>query len=106
MKRRLLRLIIVIFLGLSGAAALGTFIINIVMIKGTEKYVYRDIEAMPSKTAVLVLGSQIRAGSLSPVLRDRVEGGIALLRQGKGRKLLLSGDHGQMYYDEVNAMRL
>jgi SanA protein len=106
MKRRRLRFIVTIFLGLSGTAILGTLIINIVMIKGTEKYVYRDIGAIPGKTAVLILGSQIRAGSLSPVLRDRVEGGIELLRQGKGRKLLLSGDHGQRYYDEVNAMRV
>jgi len=28
------------------------------------------------------------------------------MEQSKGKKLLLSGDHGQIYYDEVNAMRL
>jgi SanA protein len=105
MKRRRLRFIVSIFLGFCGAAALGTLIINIAMVKGNEKYIYRDLEAIPGKTAVIVLGSQIRAGSPSPVLRDRVEGGIELVRRGKGRKLLLSGDHGQRYYDEVNAMR-
>jgi SanA protein len=54
----------------------------------------------------MVLGSQTRGRTLSAVLRDRVTGGIQLTRAGKGRKLLLSGDHGQLYYDEVNAMRL
>jgi SanA protein len=106
MKRRRLRFIIIFLACLCGAAGLGSLIINIAMVKGTEQYVYRDIEAIPRKTAVLVLGSQIRAGAPSPVLRDRVEGGMELIRRGKGRKLLLSGDHGQRYYDEVNAMRL
>jgi len=55
---------------------------------------------------VLVLGSQTRGKRLSPVLQDRVIGGIRLMENQKGKKLLLSGDHGQIYYDEVNAMRL
>ena len=39
-------------------------------------------------------------------MRDRVEGGINLIKNGTGKKILLSGDHGQIRYDEVNAMRL
>ena len=39
-------------------------------------------------------------------MQDRVEAGIRLMKDSKGKKLLLSGDHGQRYYDEVNAMRL
>jgi SanA protein len=54
----------------------------------------------------MVLGSQTRGTNLSAVLRDRVTGGIQVTRAGKGGKLLLSGDHSQRYYDEVNAMRL
>jgi SanA protein len=93
---------------------LGTLAINIIMVGGTERYVYRDIARIPggavdgvgANIAVVVLGSQTRGTNLSPVLRDRVVGGIALVEAGKGRKLLLSGDHGERYYDEVNAMRL
>lgn len=70
------------------------------------RYVYRDVEELPRKTAVLVLGSQTYGKKLSPVLRDRVRAGIAAAAAGKGEKLLLSGDHGGKYYDEVNAMRL
>jgi SanA protein len=69
-------------------------------------YVYRNLDDVPAKTAVMVLGSQTRGTSLSPVLRDRVDAGIAAVQAGKGKKLLLSGDHGELYYDEVNAMRL
>jgi len=90
------------------AAALLTasLIINITMIKSMEKYVYSNISDIPPRPAVMVLGAQIRGKTLSPILRDRVNGGIALVRSGKGGKLLLSGDHGDIYYDEVNAMRL
>jgi SanA protein len=91
---------------LCAAVAAGSFLINIGMIRGAKKYVYTHIEDVPDKTAVLVLGSQIRGTRLSRVLEDRVVAGIDLIEAGAGRKLLLSGDHGERYYDEVNAMRL
>jgi len=76
------------------------------MVKSMEQYVYSDISQIPPRMTVMVLGAQIRGKTLSPILRDRVDGGIALIQNGKGNKLLLSGDHGEIYYDEVNAMRL
>jgi SanA protein len=39
------------------------------------------------------------------MLADRLETGVELYRLGKVEKLLLSGDHGTVPYDEVNAMR-
>jgi SanA protein len=84
----------------------GSFAVNAGIILWAGKYVYTDIDKIPSRTAIMVLGSQTRGRSLSRVLQDRVTGGIQLALAGKGRKLLLSGDHGQRYYDEVNAMRL
>ena len=83
-----------------------TFVINIGMIIAARKYVHTEVDTIPNRTAVLVLGSQTQGRRLSPVLQDRVDTGITLIRNGKGEKLLLSGDHGQIYYDEVNAMRL
>jgi SanA protein len=88
------------------AGVLATILINVGMILAARKHVYTDISAIPQRTAILILGSQIRGQKLSPVLQDRVDSGIALMEQNKGEKLLLSGDHGQIYYDEVNAMRL
>ena len=71
-----------------------------------EKYIYSEVNGIPHRATIMVLGAQIRGRTLSPILRDRVNGGIALIQNGKGNKLLLSGDHGDIYYDEVNAMRL
>jgi len=97
---------LIIFFIIVGAAFVVTFIINIGIIVSARKYVYNDAGAVPPRTAIMVLGSQTRGTRLSPVLQDRVEAGIALMQNKKGTKLLLSGDHGQRYYDEVNAMRL
>ena len=95
-----------IFLYVCAAGVLATILINVGMILAARKHVYSDISAIPQRTAIMILGSQIRGKTLSPVLQDRVDSGITLMEQSKGKKLLLSGDHGQIYYDEVNAMRL
>ncbi|MDR0623377.1 MAG: YdcF family protein [Treponema sp.] len=102
MLKKIVRISIVLFL----TVAVGSALINMGMIKDSKKYVYTAIGDIPEKTTVLVLGSQIRGRRLSRVLEDRVVAGIDLIETGTGRKLLLSGDHGQRYYDEVNAMRL
>jgi SanA protein len=102
----MLRRILISGLVLAALVILGSLLINIGMVKWSEKYVYTDLSQVPSRTTVLVLGSQTHGTSLSMVLQDRVVAGIELMERGKGRKLLLSGDHGQIYYDEVNAMRL
>lgn len=91
---------------MAAAVLIASVIINITMVKSMEQYVYSDISQIPPRMTVMVLGAQIRGKTLSPILRDRVDGGIALIQNGKGNKLLLSGDHGEIYYDEVNAMRL
>ncbi|MDR1506659.1 MAG: YdcF family protein [Treponema sp.] len=82
-----------------------TLCINGCMVFSTRKFIYRDVEALPGRSVILVLGSQIRGGNPSPVLKDRIDAGILAFQSGKGGKLLLSGDHGQANYDEVNVMR-
>ena len=56
---------------------------------------------------ILVLGAGLKAtGVPSDMLQDRLDEGIALYRAGAAPKLLLSGDNGQIEYNEVNAMKL
>ncbi len=60
----------------------------------------------PQADAILVLGAYIyENGKVSPILRDRLLVGLELYQKGVAPKLLVSGDHGQKNYDEVNAMR-
>lgn len=59
-----------------------------------------------SPECILILGAKVRAdGSPSYMLQDRLDLGIKLYQEGIAPKLLLSGDHGQVRYDEVNAMK-
>lgn len=56
--------------------------------------------------AALVLGAYVFPdGELCDMLKDRVETGVELYKRGQVQKLLMSGDHGQASYDEVNHMR-
>jgi SanA protein len=88
------------------AIVMATLLINIGMIFAARRYVYSDISKLPPRTAILVLGSQTHGTRLSPVLQDRVDSAIRLMEKGIGKKLLLSGDHGQKFYDEATAMLL
>lgn len=55
---------------------------------------------------VVVLGCQVRSdGSPSHMLEDRLKRSVALYEAGAAPKLLMSGDHGTVTYDEVNAMK-
>jgi vancomycin permeability regulator SanA len=55
---------------------------------------------------IIVLGAGVNEdGSPSPALKARMNTGIHLYNQGVAPKLLLSGDNGQVEYDEVSAMK-
>lgn len=55
---------------------------------------------------IIVLGCQVRTdGKPSHMLHDRLDRAIALYNAGAAPKILMSGDHGQFNYDEVNTMK-
>ena len=55
---------------------------------------------------IIVLGCLVKAdGTPSDMLADRVSVGVSLYQNGTSPKLLMSGDHGQKEYDEVNTMK-
>lgn len=55
---------------------------------------------------ILVLGCQVKAdGKPSDMLQDRLTRGIELYKANAAPKLLMSGDHGQIEYDEVAVMK-
>ena len=55
---------------------------------------------------IIILGCQVRAdGTPSDMLRDRLTRGIELYTLGAAPKLLMSGDHGRVEYDEVGTMK-
>ncbi|MCI0573423.1 MAG: YdcF family protein [Myxococcaceae bacterium] len=60
----------------------------------------------PRAPVALVFGAGLSAqGVPSPVLAERLDAAVALYREGKVGKLLLSGDNADRYHDETAAMR-
>ena len=83
-----------------------TLYANLTIYRAGQTGVY-SLENSPQADAAIVLGAKVyNSGTLSQVLEDRLETGIDLYKKGKVKKLLLTGDHGQVTYDEVNNMRL
>ena len=83
------------------------FLINSYVKTTTEEYLITEKTAAALKPdCILVLGAGVKPdGSPSLMLKDRLDKGIALYRDGVAPKLLLSGDNGQVEYDEVNTMK-
>ncbi len=103
--RRHTKFFIFIFIGLLSVLT-GVAGVNLWILQQARPYCHASADAIPAVEAAIVLGARVHpGGQVSGMLHARLEEGLALYRLGKVRKLLLSGDHGQVEYDEVNAMR-
>jgi vancomycin permeability regulator SanA len=88
--------------------ALAVLGINGFVIQSGGKYIYspEDAKTLEDVDCILVLGCGVLpSGRPSAMLRDRLQQGVALYDSGVSGKLLMSGDHGDAYYDEVNTMK-
>ena len=107
MRKRLLRLGAVVA-ALALVCALAAAGLSIYVCFQAKPYLMtaEDAAALEQVDAILVLGCGVRPdGTPSLMLRDRLEMGLKLYEAGAAPKLLVSGDHGRVEYDEVNAMR-
>jgi vancomycin permeability regulator SanA len=90
-------------------AALGTaafFTVQAHIVRASKGYIFGSAADAPECDAVMVLGAFVySSGAPGQILMDRLDYGYALYVQGKAKKILVSGDHGQNDYDEVNAMK-
>ena len=65
----------------------------------------KDLSSVKDADYILVLGAGLKSGKPSDMLRDRLNAAIELYNSGVCKKLLMSGDHTDKYYDEVSAMK-
>lgn len=83
--------------------------INLYARLSTEDNLYYLEEAVvvsKKPDVILVLGAGVRLdGSPSNMLEDRLLTALRLYELGICEKILVSGDHGTEYYDEVNVMK-
>lgn len=94
-----------VFLGIIGVLLLAS--INIYMKQAVSDNIISEQEAATlNADCILILGAGVYSnGSPSPMLQDRMLQGIKLYEKGASKKLLMSGDHGRVQYDEVNVMK-
>ena len=62
--------------------------------------------ALQDVECIVVLGCAVRPdGTPSPMLAERLDRGVELYENGAAPKLLMSGDHGRVDYNEVGTMK-
>lgn len=84
-----------------------TISINLYVIATTRKLILTSdkIDNAKDIDCIIVLGAGIWDNKPSPMLKDRLDEAINLYQKGLASKIIMSGDHGQENYDEVNIMK-
>jgi len=99
-----------------GLLLLSLIIICIIAVLGINLFVKKSVQnniisaedavKIDNVDAIIILGAGVWNGDTpSPMLNDRLLQGIELYKLGAAPKLLMSGDHGRVDYDEVNVMK-
>lgn len=96
--------ILIIFIILLGIM---TVAINIYMINYSKKYILTiDNINTASVNCITVLGASVKSnGTPSNMLEDRLAESVVLYNVGVSNKIIMSGDHANDDYDEVNTMK-
>lgn len=81
-----------------------TLFINIHMVDGTKNQIIGINKLKGNYDAIIVLGCRVNGDSPSLMLAKRLDKGIDVYNK-LHTKIILTGDHGQNKYDEVNVMR-
>lgn len=81
--------------------------LNIYMVLFSRQYTMlsQDTVNLSDVDCIMVLGCGVRGDSPTPLLADRLQRGVEVFELGSAPKILMSGDHGQDNYDEVNVMK-
>lgn len=97
-------IVIVIIIAVVGIGVLGT---NLYVRYSVKDRILKPDEAkVEDVDCIIVLGASVQNNEKpSLMLQDRLDRGIELYFAGCAPKLLMSGDHGSMYYNEVAVMK-
>lgn len=106
--KKSVKIFLAVFLSLCLAVAVYALSINFYVVHSAKPYMLSQEEAssLEDVDCILVLGCRVWSeGMPSDMLRDRLDGGVALYKAGAAPKLLMSGDHGRENYNEVGTMK-
>jgi SanA protein len=86
-------------------AALAVLVPNLVITQAAKDYIVQSVEDAPHAEVAIVLGARVWVdGTPMDMLGDRLETGVRLYEQGKVDKILLSGEHYKVPYNQVDVM--
>lgn len=105
-KKKIIRVLITIT-SLGILAVIAVFSINSYIKSVAKKKIISLEQAinLDDIDCILVLGAGVRGDRPTHMLEDRLNYGITLYDNGVSDRILMSGDHGQKHYDEVNVMK-
>lgn len=81
-------------------------ILNLWVMVATHGTIYNDLTQIPKNEVGVVLGTSplLKNGASNPFFNNRMEAAATLYREGKVKKLLLSGHKASRHYDEPRVM--
>ena len=97
-----------VLIGLCLLSIIGILIscsINEWVLRSTSSQILNESELQESYDCILVLGAAVWENKPSPMLKDRLDKAVSLYNASRAPKILVSGDHREDNYDEVNVMR-
>lgn len=106
--RRILLICLIVAFGLCLVGAGIVFGIDAYVVHSTSDQLLTPEEAatIEDVDCILVLGCKVKSNGVpSDMLEDRLRRGVELFHAGAAPKLLMSGDHGTMTYNEVQSMK-
>ncbi len=104
MKKYIQKSISIIFL--CGGIGFGFLLYANFHILSYSSYIEKDITALPKQNIVLVFGGGMKEdGSMSNAQTDRVVRAVELYKNGKVKRMIMTGDNGARRFNEVDAMK-
>ncbi len=79
-------------------------LINGIVIAASLPYIKTAEEVADSCDSVIIPGSPVYRDEPKPILKDRLDCGIELVKNGKAKTILMTGDGGGKYYNEIKVM--
>ncbi len=105
---KFLKKLVVFLLVFSIIVGIYALIVNAYVVSSAKKEIISPEEAtdLTDVDCIIVLGCLVRPnGKPSDMLADRLRRGVELYESGAAPKILMSGDHGQKEYNEVQTMK-
>jgi SanA protein len=104
--RRIRRLVLHGLIVMILVTVVGTLVIDFFVARIGKKFLRDATEISRDYDCIIVPGASVIANSIpSAILQDRLDTAYALYRTSGIERILVSGDHGTIFYDEVNVMR-